>query len=266
MRAAGLTLSTLTLACNPAKATLGIVGDSEPATTEYTGSSTTAPGAGTGTGIETGTGTATGTGTTTGPGTDSGSTTSDADADGYTVAQGDCDDGNANVNPGAVETCNGIDDNCSGDESDAPGWQTWYADNDGDGYGDPAAGVDDCSQPVGYVADDADCYDGNADAHPGQAAYFDIDRGDGSFDYDCDGSQEQRWTSQAACSVIWTGCSVGGPPIGNCYLTASGWNGSVPNCGVSGNYVASGLGVCGCVNPSACGLVQAGTSTTQECR
>src|SRR5262249_52168214 len=26
----------------------------------------------------------------------------------------DCDDGNASVHPGAAETCNGVDDNCSG--------------------------------------------------------------------------------------------------------------------------------------------------------
>lgn len=33
-----------------------------------------------------------------------------------------------------------------------------------------------------------DCYDNNANAKPGQTAYFGTNRGDGSFDYDCDGS------------------------------------------------------------------------------
>ncbi len=37
--------------------------------------------------------------------------TSDSDGDGYTTTQGDCDDTNAAVNPGAIEVCNGIDDN-----------------------------------------------------------------------------------------------------------------------------------------------------------
>ncbi|MCA9542243.1 MAG: putative metal-binding motif-containing protein, partial [Myxococcales bacterium] len=32
--------------------------------------------------------------------------------DGFTVDGGDCDDGNRDVNPDAVEVCNGIDDNC----------------------------------------------------------------------------------------------------------------------------------------------------------
>jgi hypothetical protein len=47
------------------------------------------------------------------------STAVDDDGDGYTECQGDCDEGNAVIHPGAVETCNDIDENCSGvvDES-----------------------------------------------------------------------------------------------------------------------------------------------------
>ena len=38
----------------------------------------------------------------------------DADRDGFTVAQGDCDDSNRDVYPDAPERCDGIDNNCSG--------------------------------------------------------------------------------------------------------------------------------------------------------
>jgi len=47
---------------------------------------------------------------------------------------------------------------------------TYYRDGDGDGYGDlnnSLAAHQDCSQPVGYVPNSADCDDNNASIHPG---------------------------------------------------------------------------------------------------
>jgi hypothetical protein len=41
----------------------------------------------------------------------------DADGDGYTPCQGDCDDTNPRVNPGAEEICDGVnrlDNDCDG--------------------------------------------------------------------------------------------------------------------------------------------------------
>jgi hypothetical protein len=38
----------------------------------------------------------------------------DADADGWTVSDGDCDDGNGWMNPGAAEVCDGLDNDCDG--------------------------------------------------------------------------------------------------------------------------------------------------------
>jgi N-acetylneuraminic acid mutarotase len=53
----------------------------------------------------------------------------DADDDGYTNCEGDCDDANPDTYPGAPETCNGIDDDCDAliDENAAG------VDSDGDG-------------------------------------------------------------------------------------------------------------------------------------
>jgi hypothetical protein len=80
---------------------------------------------------------------------------------------GDCDDADASVNPGVVEVCDGIDQDCDGaadeDAVDAP---PWYADVDGDGWGDTSSFTLACDAPAGTVATDGDCDDGDAAASP----------------------------------------------------------------------------------------------------
>ena len=91
-------------------------------------------------------------------------TVSDADMDDYTVEQGDCNDNDASVHPGAEEVCNGVDDNCDGTIDEG---LNSYQDADGDQYGDaqhPASCID---APEGYVSNDDDCNDANANIHPG---------------------------------------------------------------------------------------------------
>jgi hypothetical protein len=43
----------------------------------------------------------------------------------------------------------------------------WYADLDGDGFGDPNDALAACAQPAGYVADNTDCDDTDPDVFPG---------------------------------------------------------------------------------------------------
>lgn len=45
--------------------------------------------------------------------------------------------------------------------------RTWYADSDGDGYGNAASSTTGTAQPSGYVADSTDCNDTNAAINPG---------------------------------------------------------------------------------------------------
>ena len=98
----------------------------------------------------------------------------------------DCDDTDANVKPGADEVCDGIDNDCDGKvDGEDPGVEdasTWYADTDGDGYGDDDSDTDACSQPSGFVAQGGDCDDTNAAIYPGAAEPDCTD----PVDYNCD--------------------------------------------------------------------------------
>lgn len=93
------------------------------------------------------------------------STDLDADGDGWTVAQGDCDDSDPFTNPDAQEQpYDGIDNDCNG-----------VADTDADSDGD------------GWTVGQGDCDDYDPGTNPGQPEY----PGDG-FDNDCDGQVDEN--------------------------------------------------------------------------
>lgn len=63
--------------------------------------------------------------------------------------------------------------------------QTYYADADNDGFGDPAVTTVDCIAPQGYVSDNTDCNDNNANENPNAVWYLDSDNdgfGDAAID------------------------------------------------------------------------------------
>jgi len=101
---------------------------------------------------------------------------------GYVLIGGDCDDANPDVRPGAIETCDLVDNDCSGIVDDNVAFSTYFADNDADGYGSTASGESlDCIARPGFVALSGDCADDNAAVNPGATEVA----GDG-FDQNCD--------------------------------------------------------------------------------
>ena len=126
----------------------------------------------------------------------------DADSDGYgngsvsTVActaptsyvsnSLDCDDYSASTHPGSYEICDSVDNDCDGSvDEDAINTSTWYADADGDGYGDSASPTEACNAPSAHVANSGDCDDGNGSVNPGTDEVCD------AVDNDCDGSVDE---------------------------------------------------------------------------
>ncbi|MDP2312362.1 MAG: MopE-related protein [Pseudomonadota bacterium] len=84
--------------------------------------------------------------------------TVDDDADGFSEADGDCDDGDTSVHPGAAEACDGVDEDCSGVADDR--------DDDRDGHSPCDAG--------------GDCDDADATAYPLLVEASGAETGDGT--------------------------------------------------------------------------------------
>ncbi len=100
--------------------------------------------------------------------------------EGTVANDNDCDDLNDRVYPGAREICDGIDNDCNGIVDDG-GVYTWYADADGDGFGDPDSAIEDCAEPAGYVQTADDCDDSDAEIRP------DAEEQCNGLDDDCNG-------------------------------------------------------------------------------
>ncbi len=125
----------------------------------------------------------------------------------------DCDDGDPSVHPGAVEACNGKDDDCDGALDEGLTFTTVYLDADGDGYGNPREDASVCASLPGYVTSATDCDDDDPDIHPG------AEESCNRADDDCDGRTDEGVTSTYYTDAdgdghgkqggkAFTGCSV----------------------------------------------------------
>lgn len=113
----------------------------------------------------------------------------DGDGDGFSVAEGDCDDADPATYPGARQICDSLNNDCN-----HPSWPALDFTNEADIDGD---GVSTCA---------GDCNDGDPDTHPGASEICD------GFDNDCSGAIDDDAACPTECSDPRLVGPIGTPP------------------------------------------------------
>lgn len=169
---------------------------------------------------------------------------------------GDCDDGNADTYPTAMEICDSEDNDCD-DVTDEDAPMMFWPDVDGDGHG--AIGstpIEVCGMPMGFAPIDDDCDDGDGANFPGNTEVCDLRDNDcnsmvdDGADASCVVTNGSGSCSGGTCTVA--GCDAGfddcdGAFVGGCEVATAT---NVTHCG--GCDMPCGLG-------DTCGVGTAGT-------
>ena len=136
----------------------------------------------------------------------------------------DCDPFNPDVHPGAVEECDGIDNDCDAitDPEGSVGCTLWYADADGDNFGNPEDSACLCEPAGPYVCDNGDdCDDEDPEVNPEAPEMCD------GLDNDCDGQTDEGFNVGEPCGHSNEGQCVMGMTACNPWGTGTECQGAV---------------------------------------
>ena len=163
--------------------------------------------------------------------------------EGFAAEDGDCDENDEKVHPGATEVCNKKDDDCNGEvDEGAPPVQMW-PDADGDGYyaqqsGTPKTG---CGNVPLYAALGGDCDDLDAAVHPR------AEEACNNRDDNCDGDVDEKarpqcgvgWCARYSSSCDVADCRPGPPDVEKCNAFDDDCDGVIDNDACAAGFVCS---------------------------
>ena len=133
---------------------------------------------------------------------------------------------------------------------------TWYADMDGDGFGDPNISRESCDAPAGHVADGTDCDDGDTEVFPG------AEEACNGVDDDCDGDVDEGLTSTWYIDGDSDGYGLDDDTVEAC-TPGSGWAGEGGDCDDTDDSIHPGAEeTCDGVDRDCDGAAQADTLGT----
>ena len=171
----------------------------------------------------------------------------------------DCDDTNNLINPDQIESCNTLDDDCSGIADDGLIFNTYYTDADADLFGDIAdTGIYACEILPGTSTDNTDCNDTNDQINPGMPEICNL------IDDNCSGVADEDIiiTITIAASGATTFCQGSNVVLSATHNgTTLQWKKNGTNIpGATGlNYTATTSGNYTCVTTSLCGITTSNT-------
>ncbi|MCB9530706.1 MAG: pre-peptidase C-terminal domain-containing protein [Myxococcales bacterium] len=122
--------------------------------------------------------------------------------EGYVANSDDCDDQAPFVFDGAAELCDGEDNDCDSEVDEETASVDFFADADGDGFGEAGGAATSSCEPVdGYVTNDDDCDDGNGLVRPTATELC-----GNRTDDDCDGAVDCADPDCASAAACVGGC------------------------------------------------------------
>lgn len=116
--------------------------------------------------------------------------------DNWVETDGDCNENDSDIHPGATEICNEKDDDCNGETDEGTTPRRVYEDNDGDGFGAIVGQpLEACKLPSGYADNNDDCDDVTFETHPGALEVCN------NLDDNCDGRNDEN--VRPRCGTGW---------------------------------------------------------------